>query len=399
MCWSIFFRSFASGNKSSYSGHAIVPRAQDTQAVMGRCHVRALFEFGKTPLFFEHPREVIVCHTPSGLEGCFERLERAVAAGYYAAGFFSYEAGYALEPALDYPGRAGFPLMCLGVFDEPLRQRPLIPRERFRLEHVHPGISREDHARGISRIHAHIRAGDVYQITYCLPWKLSVHGSSYSLYRALLQRQPVPYPAYIETGCYRILSLSPEMFVRKEKDCLTAKPMKGSWPRGGVHDVFGGLWLRGDPKNRAENVMIADLLRNDLGRIGDAVQVPRLFEVARYRTIFQMTSTVTARIAPQAAFLDIFRAIFPSGSVTGAPKVKAMEIIGSLEPWPRRIYTGAVGWITPQRDFFFNVPIRTILLEGARGEMGVGGGIVIDSTPEGEWAEILWKSRFLREFV
>ena len=361
--------------------------------------MRAFFEFGKTPLIFEHPREVVVCHTPSGLKGCFERLERAAAAGQYAAGFFSYEAGHALEPALYYPGRTDFPLMCMGIFDEPRRQPPCIPRERFRLDHVVPGISREEYGRGISRIHAHIRAGDVYQITYCLPWKLCLHGSSYGFYRALLQRQPVPYPAYIETDRYRILSLSPEMFISKQKDCLTVKPMKGSWPRGGLHDVFGGLWLKGDPKNRAENVMIADLLRNDLGRIGDAVKVPRLFEVARYRTIFQMTSTVTARIAPQTAFLDIFRAIFPSGSVTGAPKVKAMEIIGSLEPWPRRIYTGAVGWITPQRDFLFNVPIRTILLEGARGEMGVGGGIVIDSTPEGEWDEILWKSRFLREFV
>jgi para-aminobenzoate synthetase/4-amino-4-deoxychorismate lyase len=216
----------------------------------------------------------------------------------------------------------------------------------------------------------------------------------------LLRRQPVPYPAYLECDAGKILSLSPEMFIRKDGPRVITKPMKGSWPRGRwVDDVLGGMRLKFDPKNRAENVMIADLLRNDLGRIGTGVHVPRLFEVARYRTIFQMTSTVAARVPAKLPFLDLFRAIFPSGSVTGAPKVRAMEIIHALEDSPRKIYTGAIGWITPARDMFFNVPIRTLLLRNARGEMGVGGGIVWDSTAEGEWAEGLWKARFLREII
>ncbi len=361
--------------------------------------MRVLFEFENKPLYFEHPREIITCLVPSELSGCFDRLERAIAEGYYAAGFLSYEAGHAFATGVKPLAANGFPLMQMGVFKAFSRQRPLDTRGSFRVEGLAPGISRDAYTRGIHSIHEYIRAGDVYQITYCLPWLFSFKGSAYSLYRALLTRQPVPYPAYIETDRHVILSLSPEMFLRKEGARMTVKPMKGSWPREGWRDMFGGLCLHHDPKNRAENVMIADLLRNDLGRIGDTVRVPELFEVAGYRTIFQMTSTVTARVPVNLPFSAIFHALFPSGSVTGVPKVKAMGLIQGLEPLPRHIYTGAIGWITPQRDLYFNVPIRTILLDGAQGAMGVGGGIVIDSTPQGEWSEILWKSRFLRDLA
>ncbi len=172
--------------------------------------------------------------------------------------------------------------------------------------------------------------------------------------------------------------------------------MKGSWPcgEGWLRDRLAGYRLARDPKNRAENVMIADLLRNDLGRIGSRVRVPRLFEAARYRTIWQMTSTVAADLPVRIPFGRLLAAIFPSGSVTGAPKVRAMEIIRRLEREERKIYTGAIGFISPGRDMYFNVPIRTILLEGKQGELGIGGGIVWDSTPEGEWAEGEWKARF-----
>jgi anthranilate/para-aminobenzoate synthase component I len=174
--------------------------------------------------------------------------------------------------------------------------------------------------------------------------------------------------------------------------------MKGSWPSGRlIDDLFGGIRLKFDAKNRAENVMIADLLRNDLGRVATGIRAPRLFEVARYRTIFQMTSTVTGRVPVRIGMQELFRAIFPSGSVTGAPKIRAMQVIRALERSPRRIYTGAIGWITPRREMFFNVPIRTLLIRGRDGEMGVGGGIVWDSTAPGEWAEGQWKSRFLAQ--
>jgi para-aminobenzoate synthetase/4-amino-4-deoxychorismate lyase len=173
--------------------------------------------------------------------------------------------------------------------------------------------------------------------------------------------------------------------------------MKGTWPRGkgAAGDLFERIRFQYDGKNRAENVMIADLLRNDLGRIGGHVRAPKLFEIAGYNTLFQMTSTVTGEVAQRIPVYDLFRSLFPSGSVTGAPKIRAMEIIRSLEPEERKIYTGAIGYVTPERDMFFNIPIRTLLLDGGRGEMGIGGGIVWDSTPDGEWAEGLLKAKFV----
>jgi len=362
--------------------------------------VRVLFEFESKPLLFDHPRQLIVCHDPDDLRVCFDAVERAIADGYYVAGYLSYEAGYAFEPAFGHLKGNSFPLMCMGVFEHPRHERLQVQPGPFRVSDLAPGLTQDVYSRDIALIQDHIRDGDVYQITYCLKHRFSFRGSAYGLYCRLLQRQPVPYPAYMETDRHTILSLSPEMFIQKTGAHVTTKPMKGSWPRRGLCDhLCGGLRLKFDAKNRAENVMIADLLRNDLGRIGAGVSVPSLFDVAGYSTIFQMTSTVAAVVPTGIKFFDLFRAIFPSGSVTGAPKVKAMQIIRALEREPRHVYTGAIGWITPRRDLFFNVPIRTLLIEGDKGEMGVGGGIIWDSTAEGEWNEGLWKSRFLREIV
>jgi para-aminobenzoate synthetase/4-amino-4-deoxychorismate lyase len=175
--------------------------------------------------------------------------------------------------------------------------------------------------------------------------------------------------------------------------------MKGTWPWGTdeKRDREAQAFLENDPKNRAENIMIVDLMRNDLGKVGKGVESPRLFEVTPYKTLFQMTSTVTSQIDPKQNFLGLMKALFPSGSVTGAPKIRAMEILRELEGQDRRIYTGTIGYVTPQRDMYFNIPIRTLLIEDGKGEMGIGGGIVWDSTPEGEWAEGLLKARFFSE--
>lgn len=173
--------------------------------------------------------------------------------------------------------------------------------------------------------------------------------------------------------------------------------MKGTWPRGRgiLADILAPWRLKYDHKNRAENVMIADLLRNDLGRAGINISTPTLFEVARYKTLCQMTSTVTAKIQKDISIYKLLAAVFPSGSVTGAPKIRAMKIIGELENEERHIYTGAIGYITPDKDMFFNIPIRTLLIQGQEGQMGIGGGIVWDSTAQGEWEEGLLKAKFL----
>jgi anthranilate/para-aminobenzoate synthase component I len=348
---------------------------------------------------FAEPEEVIVAREPAELPARFAALERALARGRHVAGFLSFEAGYALEPKLGLSRPVDFPLLSFGVFGPPRRGRLRPARTAAAVESFRLNIARPDYDRDVERIRALIARGDVYQITYCVKMGFAHRGDARALFDALLAEQPVPYPALVEADDFKILSLSPELFLHKRGPRLVTKPMKGTWPRGPGFwsDLAARFRLKFDPKNRAENVMIADLLRNDLGRIGDRVRAPTLFEVTGYRTLFQMTSTVRARVPRGLALADLFRAVFPSGSVTGAPKIRAMEILREIEGEDRRIYTGAIGYVTPERDLMFNIPIRTLLLRGERGEMGIGGGIVWDSTPGGEWAEGRLKARFLIE--
>jgi para-aminobenzoate synthetase/4-amino-4-deoxychorismate lyase len=325
-------------------------------------------------------------------------MEDWLAQGYYLAGYLSYEAGQALESSLPVVFSGTFPLVRMGCFrgiSDTLGG--VLQKRDFLISCMSLNIDQDSYVKNIAAIRDHIARGDVYQITYCWKHKFDFKGDPRVLYKHLLQAQPVPYSAYIEDGDRTILSLSPEMFIKKEFDYMITKPMKGTWPRGTglLSDVCAGWNLHHDPKNRAENVMIADLLRNDLGRVGKKIRAPRLFEVNRYATLFQMTSTVTGEVDPKISVKDVFSALFPSGSVTGAPKIRSMEIIRRIEKEQRHIYTGAIGYITPERNMFFNVPIRTILLDKGKGEMGVGGGIVWDSTAEGEWMEGHLKARFL----
>jgi len=370
-------------------------------------------EFENKPLLFSDPVEIIRCYRLNEIRDRFEKMENALKNGFYLVGFLSYEAGYAFEESLMENKAYDFPLLQFGVFNFPAyrrlsqpttRLRPACPagrQSRLRDQEAKTNISQQAYSQNINTIRSYIEAGDTYQITYCLKFKFDYEGDPYSLYRELKKEQPVPYPAFIKTDEFSIVSLSPEMFIKKTGGEITTKPMKGTWMRGGT--LWDDLWakrrLHLDPKNRAENVMIADLLRNDLGKISEpgTVLTPKLFEVARYRTLCQMTSTVCGKIDPNIRLYDIFKALHPSGSVTGAPKIRSMKIIKELEKEERKIYTGAIGYITPQRDMFFNIPIRTLLLppSPSQAEMGVGGGIVWDSTAEGEWQECHIKAGFL----
>lgn len=356
-----------------------------------------LIEFERRPRLFVCPDVVICCHSPQELSGAFAALEQYRRQGYYLAGFLSYEAGYALEPRSGVQHDAAFPLLMFGCYRTCREQRLPLAGGSFGVGRLRTNLDRGAYDSRINEIRGHISRGDVYQITYCTKDLFSFEGNAYALYRALLAAQPVPYPSYIRTGAFDIISLSPELFFKKAGSSIATKPMKGTWPRSACRatDCFAGMRLKFDPKNRAENIMIADLMRNDLGKIGTRVRAPRLFDVARYATLFQMTSTVTARVAPETCLAVIMKALFPSGSVTGAPKIRAMQIIRHIEPEPRRIYTGAIGYCTPDNDQFFSIPIRTLLVRNGQGELGVGGGIVWDSTADGEWAESRLKSAFL----
>ncbi len=353
--------------------------------------------FEKKPLFFTRPESVILCDDPALLQGSLREVEDAISHGFFVAGFLSYEAGYCFEPCLDRPGKKDFPLLMMGVYRAPSRGDMPGGNGSFSVEDFRVNVSREEYFSRIGAIREQIAFGNVYQITYCVKFLFSFRGNDRALFTELWRRQPVPYPAFIRTPSFSVLSLSPERFLKKEGCSLLTEPMKGTWPRGATlrADRAARRRFREDPKNRAENLMIADLLRNDLGRIGKDIQWPRVFTVSAYRLLFQMTSTITARVPAQIPFRELFAALFPSGSVTGAPKIRAMEVIRGLEREERRIYTGAIGYITPRRDCYFNVPIRTLLIRNGAGEMGVGGGIIWDSTPEGEWEEGMLKARFL----
>jgi para-aminobenzoate synthetase/4-amino-4-deoxychorismate lyase len=367
--------------------------------------MQVLTQFERKPLLFTDPKFIISCTDPALFKSSFEDIEAALSQGYYLAGFLSYEAGYYFEEKLYQDQQYDFPLIYLGAYKH-VRKDKLAQlasgQPGYRLENLRLNITQEQYSLNINSIRDYIARGDVYQITYCLKLLFEFYGQPLSLYYQLLSQQPVPYPAYIQTDDFTILSLSPELFIKKNSTHLVTKPMKGTWPRGNslFSDLIAPLRLKYDRKNRAENVMIADLLRNDLGRLGVNIKAPTLFEVARYKTLCQMTSTVTAKVNKDSLIYGLFSALFPSGSVSGAPKIRAMGIINELEKDPRKIYTGAIGFITPDKDMFFNIPIRTILTSGKPGrqaEMGIGGGIVWDSTPLGEWNEGLLKAKFLTD--
>ena len=259
---------------------------------------------------------------------------------------------------------------------------------------LRPGISEQDYLAAVDRVQALISAGDCYQVNLTFPLQFDWFGSPLALYAQLRQRQPVRYGGFVGDACQGIVSLSPELFLERRGDQLTTRPMKGTAPRSAPADV-----LRESAKDRAENLMIVDLLRNDLGRVAEpgSVVVDRLFDIEDYPTVWQMVSEVSARVG-RTRFGDILSALFPCGSITGAPKIRAMQIIGALEKSRRGLYTGALGWLGPDGDFRLNVAIRTLELQaGGRGRLGIGSGIVADSQPAAEWAECQLKASFLRD--
>lgn len=263
-----------------------------------------------------------------------------------------------------------------------------------------PRMTEADYVRQVDAIRGLIEDGELYQVNYTQPLDLQYQGDPATLYRRIAARNPVAHGAFIQDGERTVLSFSPELFVRREGSRLTTRPMKGTAPRhpDPIEDARLGQGLLASEKNRAENLMIVDLLRNDLGRLAQpgSVKVDALFSLERYPTVWTMTSTVSAE-APGAGLQEVLHALFPCGSITGAPKVAAMRRIRQMETAPRGLYCGSVGWLAPNGDFSLNVAIRTLVLDAhGHGVYSVGGGIVHDSDPAEEWQECHWKARILR---
>jgi para-aminobenzoate synthetase/4-amino-4-deoxychorismate lyase len=375
---------------------------------------------------FNAPSRVLMAHHLGDLPALFAAIEFAVAAGFYAAGYFAYECGAFFEPtaATFQPPQSlsAQPIAWFGIYKQPTlfdhRTGDFLNGESPMLvpsfapgaaTSSHPtcsmAIGQADYMKRVEAVLEKIRAGDIYQLNFTIPMRVIAPGSSATLYRRLRSRQPAPYSAFLHTEPgQRTLSLSPELFFHIQSDGksrrISTRPMKGTAPRGRTtgEDRTAADFLHNDPKNRAENVMIIDLLRNDLGRVCKygTVEARNLFAVERYPTLWQMTSTVTGELRSETNFQQIFRALFPSGSVTGAPKVRAMQLISEFESSPRGVYTGAIGFFS-SHESVFSVAIRTLSLDGETGFMSVGSAIVIDSDPAAEWGECQLKAQFLTQ--
>jgi len=333
---------------------------------------------------------------------CLHRVERLVESRrLHAAGFVSYEAAPAFDRALVVREAPGFPLLWFGLFPavETISLPPHdSPRPKLNAP-WQPSVTADQYAAAVGRLRDAIAAGETYQVNYTFRLRQPANRDPWDLFQDLVGIQPPPYAAYVDTGRYAVCSASPELFFELEGRRIRSRPMKGTIARGRWYeeDLALARTLAASAKNRAENAMIVDMMRNDLGRIArvGSVQVSDLFRVERYPTLWQLTSCVSAETG--AGLTEIFAALFPPASITGAPKPSTMQIIAHSETEPRRIYTGSIGRISPGRRAQFNVAIRTVLVDKARGEAeyGVGGGIVWDSTPQGEYDECLLKAKIL----
>lgn len=367
------------------------------------------FEFADSngkinPIIFQNPLRVLTAYTKEEVLSCFQMVEEAADNGYYAAGFLTYESAAAFDSAYKVKPAGSMPLLWFGIFENPKNQS-LSRTGIFSLTEWKPSVSMDEYQQALLSIKESIEKGITYQTNYTIRLTSQFEGDDLSFFGNLKRGQVSNYCAYIHTGEHSILSASPELFFHLKENKITTKPMKGTINRGKsyVEDRENANWLFQSKKNRAENVMIVDLLRNDLGIIAEpgSVNVSKLFKIEQYPTVYQMTSTITAKIAENIGLIDIFKALFPCGSITGAPKISTMRIIESLETSPREVYCGAIGYITPEKEAIFNVPIRTVWIDRQSGmaTYGVGGGITWDSTLEGEYLEIIAKSRVLNEIA
>jgi para-aminobenzoate synthetase / 4-amino-4-deoxychorismate lyase len=359
------------------------------------------------------PTSVLEATTISQVLPLLHAAWEASLSGKWVALALSYEAAPAFDPAMRTHPPGEFPLAWAAVFDrtcdvpesgqEGAAQDAQGSGPHYAVGPWNPLVERAEYDRAIERIHELIVQGETYQVNYTMPFRASFIGDECAWHMDLARAQGAPFSAFLRMGRFSVLSLSPELFFRLDGREIVSMPMKGTMARGRWpgEDLGKAEELAACPKNRAENVMIVDLVRSDLGRIAvtGSVRAEPLFEVQTLRSVHQMVSTVRATLAAGATLIDIMRAIFPGGSITGAPKIRTMEIIHELEHLPRHLYTGALGFLRPGGGGVFSIPIRTVLLDrlASTAEMRVGGGITAGSTSEGEYEECLLKMRFLSD--
>ncbi|OYQ40071.1 aminodeoxychorismate synthase, component I [Rhodoferax sp. TH121] len=364
-------------------------------------HPHALIDFANprqpagtaVPLAFGEPDQVLVAHAVHEVAAVLAQVDALSRQGRWCVGYVRYEAAPAFDAALQVRAADG-PLAWFGVHTQPLPEYTAEDQSEPTV-HWNTGVSRAVFDQNMAEIHRAIAAGELYQVNYTAPLQAQFSGSALAYFAALRRAQPRAYSAFIDAGTEQVLSVSPELFFDWDGERILSRPMKGTAARGATpeDDAANATQLRNTPKERAENVMIVDLIRNDLSRVAQphSVRVPRLFHLEALPTVWQMTSDVEASTRPGTTLLDVFTALFPCGSITGAPKVQAMRMIKTLEPAQRGVYCGAVGVVRPGGHATFNVAIRTVTVQGDTARCGIGSGITFDAQAEGEWNE--WRSK------
>ncbi len=388
--------------------------------IINGSEVFALLEDSKTSqdearnLLFTNQQEDIIANTEDELPAALAKIEACRKKGLYLCGYLAYEAGYYFidkkikrtkennkeQALLHFVAFKSMQVLDRQTINDAFSETEQDPTSQLCAHGFKLSVSENKYIDAIKKIKRYIIAGDTYQINYTIKFKFRLRGTANALYQALRQTQPVEFGAFLNFQKLKIVSSSPELFVRRQGDTLVSKPMKGTAKRGlnETEDEFIVDFLKHDPKTLSENVMIVDLIRNDFGRICEtgSVVVKNLFEVQTFKTIHQMISTVKGRLKTDISFKDLLYGLFPCGSITGAPKIRTMEIINDLEAESRGVYTGAIGYILPNNDFYFNVPIRTIVMnQRNQCEMGIGSGIIYESNAKAEFEECILKADFL----
>jgi para-aminobenzoate synthetase/4-amino-4-deoxychorismate lyase len=369
-----------------------------------RCEINfpllpTLSEDERQVLSFEQPVALHVAYTLGDVLPTLRKVSDAAARGHWLVGFVAHEAAPAFDRALTVGG-ATTPLVWFAEFSTAHAPHATPERDNFQVGPWQSDTSSTQFAEAVQSIRADIREGRFYQVNYTTRLSAPFSGKAAHFYRALEAAQPRGYHVFIDTDDWQLLSVSPELFFSLRDGVVTTQPMKGTAPRGDTPeaDTEFAQVLTHSPKERAENLMIVDLLRNDLSRIAHlgSVEVPHLFSLHALPSVWQMTSTVRATLRNGVRLPDVFQALFPCGSVTGAPKVEAMRAIADLEAMPRGAYCGAIGVVAPGGAATFNVGIRSVWIQHGVATCGVGSGITHDSTVEGEADELVYKARFVR---
>lgn len=360
------------------------------------------FDFNQQTTIFSQPIQVIQTSNLSEVKQCLQQIEIAIQSGYYVAGYLSYEVTYAFLHRQMTPKASNLPLLWFGVFKAPDKEMTSISTEQpYHVGKWKVMQTKQEYEQAFAHIMKKIQDGDIDQVNYTVPFKAHFSGNTYRYYERLKTAQNARYSAYLQLGNMDILSASPELFFQVDGNDITVKPMKGTIHRGKSYDedMAHRAWLQSSKKNQLENKLIIDLMKEELHPITNpaSIHIPALYEVEQYPTVYQMTSTIKGQLQSTITFQDMIERLFPCGSISGVPKKETIALIHELEPFARDVYCGAIGYMTPNREAIFNVPIRTVTIdhEKEQATYGAGGAITANSSVEEEYEEMLTKTKVL----